>query len=76
MTKNDAIVATGAGAACLGHPINAVRWLAATMVVKGRPLRAGDVVLSGALGPMTSVVAGDLVRAEIAGLGTVSVKFI
>ena len=75
MTRNDAIVATGAGAACLGHPINAVRWLAATMVAKGRPLRAGDVVLSGALGPMSSVAAGDRVRAEIAGLGAVSVKF-
>jgi 2-keto-4-pentenoate hydratase len=76
MAKNDAIVATGAGAACLGHPLNAVRWLASTMVSKGRALRAGDVVLSGALGPMTSVAAGDVVRAEIAGLGTVSVKFI
>ena len=76
LTKNDAVVATGAGAACLGHPLNAVRWLAATMVAKGRPLRAGDVVLSGALGPMTAVAAGDLVRAEIAGLGTVCVKFV
>ena len=76
LTKNDAVVATGAGAACLGHPLNAVRWLAATMVAKGRPLRAGDVVLSGALGPMTAVAAGDLVRAEIAGLGAVSVKFV
>jgi 2-keto-4-pentenoate hydratase len=76
LTKNDAIVATGAGAACLGHPLNAVRWLAATMVAKGRPLRAGDVVLSGALGPMTSVAAGDFVRAEIAGLGAVAVKFV
>ena len=76
LTKNDAIVATGAGAACLGHPLHAVRWLATTMVAKGRPLRAGDVVLSGALGPMTAVAAGDRVRAEIAGLGTVSVRFV
>jgi len=76
LTKNDAIVATGAGAACLGHPLHAVRWLAATMVAKGRPLRAGDVVLSGALGPMTAVAAGDRVHAEIAGLGTVSVRFV
>jgi 2-keto-4-pentenoate hydratase len=75
MTKNDTVVATGAGAACLGHPLHAVRWLAAMMVAKGRPLRAGDVVLSGALGPMTAVAAGDRVRAEIAGLGAVSVRF-
>ena len=76
LTKNDSVVATGAGAACLGHPLNAVRWLAATMVAKGRPLRAGDVVLSGALGPMTAVGAGDRLRAEIAGLGSVGVRFL
>jgi 2-keto-4-pentenoate hydratase len=46
------------------------------MVAKDRPLRAGDVVLSGALGPMTAVAAGDRVRAEIAGLGNVSVRFV
>lgn len=76
LTKNDVGVATGAGAACLGHPLHAVTWLARTMVEKGRPLQAGDIVLSGALGPMTAVAAGDLVRAEIAGLGCVSVKFV
>jgi 2-keto-4-pentenoate hydratase len=76
LTKNDAPLSIGAGAACLGHPLNAVKWLAKTMVEKGRPLLAGDIVLSGALGPMTPVVAGDLVRAEIAGLGSVSVRFV
>lgn len=76
LTKNDVDVATGAGAACLGHPLNAVQWLAKTMVEKGRPLLAGDIVLSGALGPMTAVAAGDRLRAEIAGLGCVSVKFV
>jgi 2-keto-4-pentenoate hydratase len=75
MTKNDRIVATGSGAACLGHPLHAVQWLARTMVTKERPLLAGDIVLSGALGSMTAVAAGDQVRAEIGGLGAVSVRF-
>jgi 2-keto-4-pentenoate hydratase len=65
----------GAGAACLGHPLHALRWLAATMVRAGRPLTAGDVVLSGALGPMLPARAGDRFQARISGLGAVAVGF-
>jgi 2-keto-4-pentenoate hydratase len=65
----------GAGAACLGHPLHALRWLAATMVRASRPLTAGDVVLSGALGPMLPARAGDRFQARISGLGAVAVGF-
>lgn len=69
--KNGSTVSVGSGVACLGNPLSATYWLAKTMAGLGQPLRAGDVVMSGALGPMVPVVAGDRVDVEISGLGRV-----
>jgi 2-keto-4-pentenoate hydratase len=68
-------VSVGAGAACLGNPLTAVAWLAQTLARYGRPLRAGDLVLSGALGPMVSVTPGAAYEARISGLGSVRTAF-
>jgi 2-keto-4-pentenoate hydratase len=46
-------VSVGVGAACLGDPHSATLWPACTMTKAGRPLRAGDPLLSGALGQQT-----------------------
>jgi len=75
LRKNGRVASTGAGAASLGHPVNAVVWLANRLGAAGESLRAGDIVLSGALGPVIPVVPGDVVDADIAHLGRVSVRF-
>ncbi|WP_448811755.1 2-keto-4-pentenoate hydratase [Agromyces bauzanensis] len=72
MTEDGEVVSTGSGAACLGDPINALVWVAETAARLGRPLRSGEVVLSGALGPMVPFKAGRTYVAEITGLGTVT----
>lgn len=69
------IASLGAGAACLGHPLEAAAWLARTMAAAGEPLRAGAVLLSGALGPMVALSPGQHVRATIGGLGRVSLNY-
>jgi 2-keto-4-pentenoate hydratase len=69
------VAASGTGSACLGSPINATLWLARVMASARRPLRAGDVVLSGALGLMVSARPGTAFEARIQGLGAVRVSF-
>lgn len=76
LEKNGDIVATGAGAAALGHPANAVAWLANTLGAHGIALEAGEVILSGSLGIMVPVTAGDNLRVTIGGIGGCSVRFI
>ena len=75
MTNNGKNVSKGQGKACLGSPINAVLWLAQKMNEIGKPMKAGDLILSGALGPMAAANAGDNFTVSIEGLGEVSVAF-
>jgi 2-keto-4-pentenoate hydratase len=75
MSVDGVLSSRGNGAACLGDPLAAVLWLANAARDLGDPLRAGEVVLSGALGPMVPVHPGTTVRAEVSSLGAVSVSF-
>lgn len=75
MTVTGQEESVGTGAACLGDPLLAVQWLAEVACELGDPLRAGQVVLSGALGPMRDVAPGTTARAEITGFGSVTVHF-
>lgn len=75
MVNGEEVVSQGVGRACLGSPLNAVLWLARTMAAAGRPLSEGDVVLSGALGPMVAAWPGAAFTARIEGFGETAICF-
>lgn len=76
LEKNGAVVATGQGSAALGHPAEAVAWLANTLGELGIPLLAGETILSGSLAALIPVAAGDRLRLRIDGIGTCSTEFV
>jgi len=76
LEKNGEVVATGAGAAALGHPANAVAWLANKLGQLGIGLNKGEVILSGSLAAMVPVKAGDQLRINLGGIGSASVRFV
>ncbi|TXL60880.1 2-keto-4-pentenoate hydratase [Aeromicrobium terrae] len=75
LTINDEERSAGTGAACLGDPLEALRWLAVQAARFGDPLRAGHLILSGALGPFVPFAAGDRVTASISGFAPLTVTF-
>lgn len=75
MESGGDVVSVGAGVACMGSPLNAAVWLAYAMKKLGQPLRAGDILMTGALGPMVNVKPGACYDARISGLGSVRAVF-
>lgn len=75
MTADGVQVSSGIGSDCLGSPWEALVWLANTSLSYGSGLRAGEVILSGALGPMVPVTPGSTYSASISGIGNVTATF-
>jgi 2-keto-4-pentenoate hydratase len=73
--RGDELVSSGVGSDCLGSPLAAMAWLANTARDYGQPLRAGDVVLSGSLGPVVPVRPGDVFTAQVSDIGSVTAQF-
>lgn len=76
LEKNGEVVATGAGAAVLGNPANAVAWLANKLAALDQSLKANELILPGSLTPAIEVTAGDHIRATFDRLGSVGAKFV
>lgn len=75
MEVDGKVASLGAGAACLGHPLIAAAWLARTLAARGEALEAGDIILTGALGPMVSIHPGNRIVGKIGGLGPVRFQY-
>jgi 2-keto-4-pentenoate hydratase len=75
VSRHGEVIDTGAGAAALGNPARCVAWLANKLATFGAGLRAGDIVLPGAVHRMVPVEPGDVFRAEFAELGAITARF-
>ncbi|WP_238162668.1 2-keto-4-pentenoate hydratase [Cohnella sp. AR92] len=74
--RNGVHMNTGYGSAVLGHPATCVAWLANKLHEYGVILRAGEVILSGALSAAVNAEKGDRFTASFTELGDVEVSFV
>jgi 2-keto-4-pentenoate hydratase len=68
---NGAIVGEGRGADAMGHPLDALCWIANHLSTRGQALRRGDIVICGSLVTSKFPAAGDVLRFEAGALGAV-----
>lgn len=72
---NGEVVSQGTGAACLGNPYLSALWLVRKMIALNDPLKAGEVVMTGALGPMVAVQSATHYQLKVDGFGACDVTF-
>lgn len=76
LERNGEVIGTGAGAATLGNPLNAVAWLANALGAYGIPLKAGQLILAGSLSIMFPIKTGDRLRMTVGKVGSASCQFV
>ncbi len=69
LSINGQEIGSGNGGDVMGHPVNALAWLAEKLAAAGTPLRGGMIVMTGSMVPIQYPVAGDRVVIEVSGLG-------
>lgn len=74
--KNGDVIATGAGAALLGHPAASLAALVNLLAEQGEALPAGTLVMLGGVTEAFAVQAGDSVRVSVQGVGSAGMRFI
>ena len=75
LAHNGTVAVEGRGEACLGNPAIAVAWLAQALARYGEGLKAGDIVMSGALARMLPASPGDVFEGDFGAFGSVKVSF-
>jgi 2-oxo-3-hexenedioate decarboxylase/2-keto-4-pentenoate hydratase len=75
MDVNGEEFGTGPGSLIMGHPLEALAWLANRLAERGRELKAGEFVTLGSVVTTKWVAQGALIEVEMSGLGGVSIKF-
>lgn len=73
--KNGELVNSGTGVEVLGNPVVSVAWLANKLFDFGISLKAGEIVLSGAITAAVNAEKGDVFNLTFDRLGTVAIKF-
>lgn len=75
LTVNGNLHREGSGRAVLGHPLNALAWLANQLSSQGRGLRAGQYVTTGVTMEVYMGQPGDRIEADFGPLGLVELAF-
>jgi 2-keto-4-pentenoate hydratase len=69
LSINEREIGSGVGSDVMGHPLNALVWLAGKLAAAGTPLRRGMIAMTGSMVPIQHPLAGDRVLVEVSGLG-------
>jgi 2-keto-4-pentenoate hydratase len=75
LAVNGEVIEMGSGAAVMGHPLNALHWLANSLRERGEALRAEHYITTGVTTNIYMGQLGDQIRADFGQIGTVELTF-